>query len=207
MIRGEETVGHSALSQRLALAPCPSALPFHRGTATTDALRIPRASRAPSSRSALLANHRFSTPFRPAAREFPGRHGACSALDPVSVRSESAAIDLRRFVERSRSDGDLIQISTAPGADGIVRRIAIKAKEGGSAADWIVFALNNDSNEQVDALAGGSAFPAGRIPASVWPDLGATRITAVTASQGESPERRRTPRPTSSRSSSIPARP
>ena len=46
----------------------------------------------------------------------------------------SAAIDLLPFVERSRSDGDLIQISTAPGADGIVRRIAIKAKEAGIAA-------------------------------------------------------------------------
>ena len=63
------------------------------------------------------------------------------ALDPVSVRSGSAAVDLLPFVERSRSDGDLIQISTAPGADGIVRRIAIKAKEAGSRPDWIVFAL------------------------------------------------------------------
>ncbi len=119
---------------------------------------------------------------------FPGGTAPAWALDPVSVRSESAAIDLQRFVQRSRSDGDLIQISTAPGADGIVRRIAIKAKEEGSRPDWIVFALKNDSNEQLTRWLVAPHF---RLVDSgvVWPDLGATRITAVTASQGESPDR------------------
>ncbi len=110
------------------------------------------------------------------------------ALDPVSVRSGSAAVDLLPFVERSRSDGDLIQISTAPGSDGIVRRIAIKAKEAGSRPDWIVFALKNDTNDQVTRWLVAPHF---RLVDSgvLSPDLGATRITAVTASQGESPER------------------
>ncbi len=119
---------------------------------------------------------------------FLGGMAPAWALDPVSVRSESAAIDLQRFVQRSRSDGDLIQISTAPGADGIVRRIAIKAKEEGSRPDWIVFALKNDSNEQLTRWLVAPHF---RLVDSgvVWPDLGATRITAVTASQGESPDR------------------
>ena len=110
------------------------------------------------------------------------------ALDPVSVRSGSAAIDLLPFVERSRSDSDLIQISTAPGADGIVRRIAIKAKEAGTRPDWIVFALKNDTNEQLTRWLVAPHF---RLVNSgvVAPDLGATRITAVTASQGESPDR------------------
>jgi diguanylate cyclase (GGDEF)-like protein/PAS domain S-box-containing protein len=114
--------------------------------------------------------------------------GAALALDPVSVRSNSAAVDLLPFVERSRSDGDLIQISTAPGADGIVRRIAIKAKEAGTRPDWIVFALKNDTNDQVTRWLVAPHF---RLVDSgvLSPDLGATRITAVTASQGESPER------------------
>ena len=64
----------------------------------------------------------------------------------------SAETDLRdavaRALEEDAPDGDLIQISTAPGSDGIVRRIAIKAKEAGSRPDWIVFALKNDTNDQ-----------------------------------------------------------
>ena len=110
------------------------------------------------------------------------------ALDPVSVRSESAAVDLLRFVQRSRSDGDLIQISTAPGSDGIVRRIAIKAKVAGTQPDWIVFALKNETNEQMVRWLVAPHF---RLVDSgvVRPDLGSTRITAVTASQGESPDR------------------
>ncbi|MCP8939233.1 sensor domain-containing phosphodiesterase [Alsobacter sp. SYSU M60028] len=119
---------------------------------------------------------------------YPGGATRALALDPISVRAESAAIDLQRFVQRSKSDGDLIQISTAPGADGIVRRIAIKATEPGTRPDWIVFALKNDSNEQ---LIRWLVAPHFRLVDSgvIWPDLGARRITAVTASQGESPDR------------------
>ncbi len=117
---------------------------------------------------------------------------AALALDPVSVRQGSAAIDLLPFVERSRSEGDLIQISTAPGADGIVRRIAIKAKEAGTRPEWIVFALRNDSNEQLTRWLVAPHF---RLVNSgvLSPDLGSDRITAVTASQGESPDREDNP--------------
>ncbi|MHB2166982.1 putative bifunctional diguanylate cyclase/phosphodiesterase [Alsobacter sp. R-9] len=114
--------------------------------------------------------------------------GPALALDPVAVKAEGGTIDLLRFVQRSRSDGDQIQISTAPGSDGIVRRIAIKAKEEGTRPDWIVFALRNESNEQ---LVRWLVAPHFRLVDSgvVWPDLGSQRITAVTASQGESPDR------------------
>ena len=118
--------------------------------------------------------------------------GPVLALDPVAVKAEQSAIDLQRFVQRSRSDGDQIQSSTAAGSDGIVRRIAIKAKEEGTRPDWIVFALRNESNEQ---LVRWLVAPHFRLVDSgvVWPDLGSSRITAVTASQGESPERQESP--------------
>ncbi len=121
-----------------------------------------------------------------------GGAGPAVALDPVSVKADGGTIDLLRFLQRSRSDGDQIQISTAPGPDGIVRRIAIKAKEEGTRPDWIVFALRNESNEQ---LVRWLIAPHFRLVDSgvVWPDLGARRITAVTASQGESPEREESP--------------
>src|ERR1700736_6018406 len=51
------------------------------------------------------------------------------ALDAVNVRVDIAAIDLTDVVERLQSDGGRIQVSTAPGPDGIVRRIEVPARE------------------------------------------------------------------------------
>ena len=101
---------------------------------------------------------------------------------------DAQAIDLTPAIERYRSDGDVIQISTAPGRDGIVRRIAVKAREAGTRPDWIVFALTNDTDEQIDRLLVAPHF---RLVGSgvIWPDLGASRIAAITASQGIRPER------------------
>src|SRR5208337_4676284 len=42
--------------------------------------------------------------------------------------------------------------STAPGTDGIVRRIEVSALEAGAQPSWIVFALTNDSDEQLTRL-------------------------------------------------------
>jgi diguanylate cyclase (GGDEF)-like protein len=110
------------------------------------------------------------------------------AVDAVRVPVDVPVIDLTKAVERNRSDGDVIQISTAPGADGIVRRIAVRAKEAGAQPDWIVFALTNDSDEQIDRLL---VAPFYRLIGSgvIWPDLGGSRIEAITASQGLRPER------------------
>ncbi|MEN3930025.1 EAL domain-containing protein [Microvirga sp. W0021] len=92
------------------------------------------------------------------------------------------------MVEHYSSDGDIIQISTAPDKEGIVRRIAVKARDAGSRPDWIVFALTNDSDEQIDRLLVAPHF---RLSGSgvIWPDLGSLRVAAITASQGIRPER------------------
>jgi hypothetical protein len=51
------------------------------------------------------------------------------------VRSDAPAIDLTGVLEFQRSDTDRIQVSTAPGTDGIVRRIEVRAREGGQ--NWV----------------------------------------------------------------------
>jgi diguanylate cyclase (GGDEF)-like protein/PAS domain S-box-containing protein len=114
------------------------------------------------------------------------------AVEAVRVPVDSSVLDLTNVVERNKSDGDVIQISTAPGPDGIVRRIAVRARESGARPDWIVFALTNDSDEQIDRLL---VAPFHRLIGSgvIWPDLGDRRIEAVTASQGLSPEREESP--------------
>ena len=54
------------------------------------------------------------------------------AVQSVRVSLDSDAIDLTRAIERYSAQGDRIQVSTAPGADGIVRRIEVSALEPGA---------------------------------------------------------------------------
>ena len=118
--------------------------------------------------------------------------GPAVALDGVRVTPRSTAIDLTPKIERYESTGDTIQISIAPGRDGIVRRIAVKAREGSTSQGWIAFALTNSSDEQIERLL---VVPHFRFVGSgvVWPDLGSTRIAAITASEGIRPEREDSP--------------
>jgi diguanylate cyclase (GGDEF)-like protein/PAS domain S-box-containing protein len=107
------------------------------------------------------------------------------AVEAVNVRTDAAAIDLTAAVELHRTDSDRILVSTAPGADGIVQRIDVRAREGNT--NWAVFALANSGNEQLDRLI---VIPHYRLVGSglMWPDLGLSRIVTVTSSN-ERPER------------------
>ena len=109
------------------------------------------------------------------------------AMESVRVPQGARAIDLTNVIEKHSSQGDRLQVSTAPGSDGIVRRIEVGAKEAGSQPNWIVFALTNDTDEQIERLIVAPHF---RLQGSgvIWPDLGSTRIAAITASQGFPPE-------------------
>ena len=117
-----------------------------------------------------------------------GLMGSAGAVESVRVPLDSKAIDLTQKVERYSSTGDRLQVSTAPGSDGIVRRIEVSAREAGTQPGWIVFALTNDTDEQIERLIVAPHF---RLVGSgvISPDLGATRVTAITASQGFPPER------------------
>jgi diguanylate cyclase (GGDEF)-like protein/PAS domain S-box-containing protein len=110
-----------------------------------------------------------------------------AAIESVRVPLDASAIDLTQAIESYSSQGDRLQISTAPGADGIVRRIEVRALQPGTRPSWIVFALTNDTDEQIERLI---VVPHFRLVGSgvIWPDLGATRLSAITASQGFPPE-------------------
>ncbi|HEY1543359.1 MAG TPA: 7TM-DISM domain-containing protein, partial [Xanthobacteraceae bacterium] len=108
------------------------------------------------------------------------------AVEAVNVRTDVPAIDLGEMVEQHTANGDRIQVSTAPGADGIVRRIEVRAREAGT--NWAVFALANSGDQQIDRLivvphyqmAGSGLF---------WPDLGLSRVVDITPSSGDRPDR------------------
>ncbi|MFZ1960020.1 MAG: EAL domain-containing protein [Methylovirgula sp.] len=115
-----------------------------------------------------------------------------AAIQSVRVPLDAPAIDLTKAIESYSSQGDRILVSTAPGSDGIVRRIEVRAREAGTHPNWIVFALTNDTDEQLERLVVAPHF---RLVGSgvIWPDLGATRISAITASQSFPPERQESP--------------
>jgi diguanylate cyclase (GGDEF)-like protein/PAS domain S-box-containing protein len=111
------------------------------------------------------------------------------ALEAIGVPLDGKTLDLTNKVQLFRQPDDKIQVSTAPGADGIVRRIEVHAKHpaaGGSF--WAVFALANGGDEQIDRLLVAPHF---RLAGSglFWPDLGSQRIANVTPSQGFAPDR------------------
>jgi diguanylate cyclase (GGDEF)-like protein/PAS domain S-box-containing protein len=108
------------------------------------------------------------------------------AVEAVNVRLDASAIDLTAATERQKTDADRIQVSTAPGPDGIVRRIEVRAREGNT--NWAVFALTNNSDEQIDRLI---VVPHYRMVGSglIWPDLGLSRIAGITPSSGDRPLR------------------
>jgi diguanylate cyclase (GGDEF)-like protein/PAS domain S-box-containing protein len=111
---------------------------------------------------------------------------AAHAVEAVNVRVGAAAIDLTAATEVQKADGDRIQVSTAPGPDGIVRRIEVRAREANT--NWAVFALTNNSDEQIDRLI---VVPHYRMVGSglFWPDLGLSRVAAITPSSGDRPLR------------------
>ena len=108
------------------------------------------------------------------------------AVDAVNVRLDASAIDLTAATELQKTETDRIQVSTAPGPDGIVRRIEVRAREGNN--NWAVLALTNNSDEQIDRLI---VVPHYRMVGSglFWPDLGLSRIAAITPSTGDRPVR------------------
>ncbi|MEW6454340.1 MAG: EAL domain-containing protein [Pseudomonadota bacterium] len=108
------------------------------------------------------------------------------AVEAVAVRTDVTAIDLTSVVEMYKTDTDRIQVSAAPGADGIVRRMQQPAREGST--NWAVFALANSGDEQIDRLI---VVPHYRMVGSglFAPDLGLSRIVTISPSSGERPER------------------
>ncbi len=126
------------------------------------------------------------------AAELAGSLRPAMAVETVRVPLSARAIDLTPAIERFSAQGDRIQVSIAPGSDGIIRRIEVSAREAGTQPSWIVFALTNDTDEQIERLIVAPHF---RLVGSgvIWPDLGASRVSAITASQGFPPEREDSP--------------
>lgn len=110
------------------------------------------------------------------------------ALEPILIDPDKDRIDVTALGELYEGRGDKLQVETAPGADGIVGRMAVEATTRGTNPNWIVFALKNATDKPIVrwitaqryTLVGSRVF---------WPDLDSGRIVAITPSLGFRPER------------------
>lgn len=109
------------------------------------------------------------------------------ALEPVSVSRAIAAIDLLPAVDFYLRQEESIRVSTAPDRDGIVRRVEVRSRSEDDISNWAVFAISNETNEQLDRLI---VAPHYRMVGSgfFWPDLDSPRIVSITPSEGFSLE-------------------
>ncbi len=105
------------------------------------------------------------------------------AVEPIRVSQNDVALDLTKAIEIFTGKGESFQVSAAPAADGIVRRIEIRAISKTPTGNWAVFALANPTDQQLDRLI---VTPHFRLAGSgvMWPDLGSPRIVNITPSEG-----------------------
>jgi diguanylate cyclase (GGDEF)-like protein len=111
-----------------------------------------------------------------------------AAFDVITVPEDVNAVNLTGVVDVVPSVEGKVQLSTAPGEDGIIRRIEVLASTGGTSPNWALFALRNDGDAQIERLLVAPYF---RLPGSgvFNPDLGAERIKVLTPSAGLRPIR------------------
>ena len=110
-------------------------------------------------------------------------HGQSIEVTPVPLDTD--ILDLTGVVDIRADHGPLVQVSTAQGTDGLVRRVSV-GEVNGVNDDWAVFALENTSNEQIDRLL---VVPHYRLVNSgvLAPDLGSERVVSLVASHGIAP--------------------
>ena len=101
---------------------------------------------------------------------------------------DGKTLDLTKTVQifRQPDERSRFRPRPAPTASCGASRCARQEADGGS--DWAVFALANNGDEQIDRLLVAPHF---RLAGSglFWPDLGASRIAAITPSEGFAPDR------------------
>ncbi|ODT76689.1 MAG: diguanylate cyclase [Pelagibacterium sp. SCN 64-44] len=111
-----------------------------------------------------------------------------AAFEVITVPEDVNAVNLSDVIEVQPGTNGRVQLSTAPGADGIIRRIEVLASEPGTNPSFALFALRNESDQQIERLLVAPFF---RLPGSgiFQPDLGDDRLQALTPSAGIRPVR------------------
>ncbi|GHA30553.1 diguanylate cyclase [Devosia pacifica] len=111
-----------------------------------------------------------------------------TAFEVITVPEDVNAINLTDAIDVVPGENGRVQLSTAPDATGIIRRIEVLATEPDADPSWALFALRNDTDQQIERLLVAPFF---RLPGSgvIQPDLGKERVRALTPSAGIRPLR------------------
>jgi diguanylate cyclase (GGDEF)-like protein/PAS domain S-box-containing protein len=110
------------------------------------------------------------------------------ALESIVIGPDQERIDITLLGELYEARGDRLSVETAPGPDGVAGRMAVSAKTDGTNPNWVVFALNNPTDQTVSLYLMAQRYDliGSKI---IWPDLDAPRIANLTVSLGFRPER------------------
>ncbi|NOZ31671.1 MAG: hypothetical protein GXP01_01055, partial [Alphaproteobacteria bacterium] len=77
---------------------------------------------------------------------------AVLAFEIITVPETINAVNLSAAVDIVPGENGRVQFSTAPGEDGIIRRIQVQASEEGTNPSWALFALSNNGDAQIERL-------------------------------------------------------
>jgi diguanylate cyclase (GGDEF)-like protein len=109
------------------------------------------------------------------------------ALEAIVIGPDQERIDITLLGELYEARGDRISVETAAGQDGVAGRMSVQAKTPGTNPNWIIFALNNPTDQQVTLWMTAQRYDMVGSQV-VWPDLDAPRVENVTVSLGFKPE-------------------
>lgn len=110
------------------------------------------------------------------------------ALKPIEIVPDQGRIEITTLGELYEGRGDTLHVETAAGADGIAGRMSVPATMSGTNPNWVVFALSNPTDRPVVRWLTADRYSLIG-SGTVWPDLDARRIEAITPSIGFVPER------------------
>ena len=148
---------------------------------------------------------------------FPGRSGAervlqglvaaaflaaasvsAAAIEPIKISRGDVALDLSGAVQIYRNQGENFQVSTAPGPDGIVRRIEVEANDARSTGDWARVRARQPDRRAARPADRRAAFPPGRFRAWSGPISARPASPRSRRAKASRSTARRAPTPTSS---------
>lgn len=113
---------------------------------------------------------------------------ASIAFEVIQVPDSINAINISEAVDIVDGKEGRVQLTTAASEDGIIRNIEVLAVDENTNPKWALFALENNSDVQIERLLVAPFFSLAN-SSIINPDLGAKRINFLTASHGLRPKR------------------
>jgi diguanylate cyclase (GGDEF)-like protein/PAS domain S-box-containing protein len=111
-----------------------------------------------------------------------------AAVDAIKLSGDAKRVEITPHAVVRTGQGDTLRANTAPGLDGVVRQMLVRANTAGTNPTWMVFALRNVSDKPITRWITSKRYHL--IGSQImWPDLDSRRIEALTPSVGFLPQK------------------